>query len=153
MSLYSGPLDSVLAPLSLLGPLGDLPLPGFASHIAIELWEDMEDSSEECKTGSDSEASQDIGRTAKGNADADEPADGSHKPAAAPEAREQRFRVRLTYDGKLVETSSACPGGMCTLDEFLDNVEAKATTDCKAEAEAGGSVPTWDMDASCCKDA
>lgn len=144
MSLFSGPLDSVLAPLSLLGPLDELPLPGFASHVAIELWEDPMEAPKSSGSGSGSDIAGERSQQTQqvGNATAAD--------VAAPE---QRFMVRLTYDGRLVEASTACPGGLCRLDQFLDSLEAKAATECKVEANADGSTPTWDIDASCCENA
>lgn len=153
MSLYSGPMDSVLAPLSLLAPLDDLPLPEFSSHIAIELWEDSTDEDEDASTKIEHPGKSGPGKRGKGNTALKQKAkkngaQRSHKPAA-PAAR---FLVRLTYDGKLLESSTACPGGTCSLSLFLDNIQTETTTECKP-VSYDKNIPTWDIDASCCKDA
>eukprot|EP00892_Ulva_mutabilis_P000138 jgi/Ulvmu1/10124/UM006_0077.1 len=157
MSLFSGPIDSLLAPLSLLGPLDSLPLPDFASHIAIELWEVLDEAPDSCTRGIDPAASLHSQKmpnddsTSDGNtAAAQQPGESSVAPSAALVRPQLQFEVRLTYDGTLVDTSTACPGGVCALDDFLEGLEAKTTTECKVEANADESVPTWDLDESCC---
>lgn len=153
MSLYSGPMDNVLAPLSLLAPLDDLPLPEFSSHIAIELWEDNFDEDEAAGTKLDHPGKPGPGKRGKGSTALKQKAkrkgaQSSQKPAAD----SSKFLVRLTYDGKLVESSTACPGGTCSLSQFLDNVQKETTTEC-TPVSYDQNIPTWDIDASCCKDA
>lgn len=147
MSLYSGDLDSLLGPLSLLAPLDDLPLPSFNSHIAIELWED--------NLGDDEEVELESG----GGPGASHGSQGQKKkrsrrpePATAPGPPGQRFTIRLTYDGQLLASSTACPTGTCLLSDFLDGIFEKISTECKPESY-DGDIPTWDIDASCCNDA